>query len=333
MQQVWNAFEPTPPPPGARSFLTNQGLFAGFPPTPAPRQAWDHLGYSYVLENTRAVQIMKRVVRAYRTGETLGVPRAETLRWLDASEALLFASPNPFSGWLTTSPSTGDGETERRGLYWRLFGLDLAFGSEDNRPFAFEKAEAANTSFVSLFEELLFELWQAIANLHNWSGVNNTDDDRIFRLSEAIQYILVARRQGIRQGSVMAREELAAATVLGWIDVTLSANTPVVLDAGAEATNAATRLANLGAKVGIPAHSKSAALFAMAGDLSTLMRVIESGVVKSPSYAYILYDEAPPSIGVASRRVITEWAAATGRDLKTRGKPIETAPRRLVAVK
>jgi hypothetical protein len=71
----------------------------------------------------------------------------------------------------------------------------------------------------------------------------------------------------------------------------------------------------------------------MAGDLSTLMRVIESGVVKSPSYAYILYDEAPPSIGVASRRVITEWAAATGRDLKTRGKPIETAPRRLVAVK
>jgi hypothetical protein len=51
----------------------------------------------------------------------------------------------------------------------------------------------------------------------------------------------------------------------------------------------------------------------MAGDLSTLLRTIESGVVSGPVEAEILYDPTPPRIGESSRRVITEWAAATGK--------------------
>jgi hypothetical protein len=67
--------------------------------------------------------------------------------------------------------------------------------------------------------------------------------------------------------------------------------------------------------------------------------VIESGVVTGPEFAYILYREQPPVPGVKvygaeARRVITEWAAATGKDLKARGKPVEMASRRrLIAVK
>lgn len=314
------------------------GQFAAFAPQPNDR-AWDHLGSSYVLENTRAVQIFKRVVRAFRSGEALGIPSVDTQRWLDVTEALLFGGANPFASWLSTSPLGSDPESARRNAYMRLLGLDLAFGTDDNRPPTFDKPNVANTGFVALFEELLFEVWQAITNIRNFAGVNASDDDRIFRLTEALGYMLRSRRQSqppnSRQGSVLAREELAAATVLGWIDITLSANTPVIEDTGAQATNPANRLANLGAKVDLRAHSKSAALFSMAAELSLLLRIIESGVITGPSYSWLLYREQPVGgvqpYGAEARRVITEWAAATGKDLKARGRPVEVAQRRLVS--
>jgi len=68
------------------------------------------------------------------------------------------------------------------------------------------------------------------------------------------------------------------------------------------------------------------------------LRTIESGLVAGPEFAWLLYLEQPPMgstatpIGAESRRVITEWAAATGKDLKARGKPVETSRPRLVAV-
>ena len=343
MSQVWEAYDPGSAAgilgrPTARQALANTGQFAVFLPDPLD-QAWDHLGYSYVLENSRAVQIFRRVVRSFRCGESLGLASRSTLRWLDTTEALLFGSANPFAGWLSTTPFVTDGESARRNAYWRLLGLDLAFGTEDNRPPDFVKAGEANTTFVGLFEELLFELWQAITNLRNIAGVNNADDDRIFRLAEALNYMLRARREGKRQANMLSREELAAATVLGWIEQTLSADTSVVVDMKAQGTSAANRLSNIGAKVGIPAHSKSSALFSMAAELSKILKVIESGVVNDPTYSWILYREQPIGgsttrpYGAEARRVITEWAAATGRDLKARGKPIETSARRLVSVR
>lgn len=331
MEQVWNVFDPwspNPPPAGvARQNLFATGEFNNFAPTPgAP--AWDHLGYSYVLENTRMVQILRRVVREYRSGEGLGIPSVATQRWLDATEVLLFGAANPISTWLSTSAIRQDSEAVRRNAYWRLFGLDLAFGTDDNRPPTYDKANAANTSFIRLFEELLFELWQSISNVRNISGVNSSDDDRIYRIAEELQYVLRSRRQ--RQ--MLAREELAAATVLGWAELTLSANTPVVIDLRAEATSQANRLRLIGERVGLTAHSKSAALFSMCSDLSLFLRIIEAGVVTSPDLAWVLYLTQPPQgtppgapkpIGNESRRLITEWAAATGKDLKARSKPVE----------
>ena len=337
-EQVWTAWDtsvlfPTFPP-SARRNLAAQGQFGIFAP-PAGDQAWDHLGYSFALENSRAVQILKRVVREYRSGEALGIPSRETLRWLDVTEALLFGAENPFAAWLSTAPASSDGESARRRAYWRLFGLDLAFGADDNRPPVFDRATAANTGFVGLFEELLFELWQAITNLKNFSGVNASDDDRIFRLTEALMYMLRARRKGEGGGSLLAREELAAATVLGWVDLTFSFDSPVILDTAAQSTSAAGRLTNLGAKVGLAAHSKSTALFEMAESMSKVMRVIESGVIVDPTLSYILYRDQPVGpttvYGTQARRVITEWSAATGKDLKARARAVTTAPvRKLV---
>ena len=345
MEQVWNAFSPPPPPsppplpaPARQAFLANQFNPYAMPAVlPQGAAAWDHLGYSYVLENTRAVQILRRVVREFRSGEGLGIPSVSTQRWLDATEALLFGAMNPITAWLSTSTIRIDPEAVRRNAYWRLFGLDLAFGTDDNRPPVYDKANAANTNFITLFEELLFELWQAMTNVRNISGVNSSDDDRIFRIAEALQFTLRSRRQN----QLMAREELVAATALGWTELTFSANTPVIVDLVAEATNASDRCHNVGKRINLAAHSKSAAFFSMSSDLSLFLRTIESGLVTGPEFAWLLYLEQPPAgapplpkpIGAESRRVITEWAAATGKDLKARGKPVEVNRPRLVAVR
>jgi hypothetical protein len=341
MEQVWNAFRVWGPPPNPQpasaarqDFLGySKGEFFAFVPHPSLTGVpqWDHLGYSYVLENTRAIQILRRVVREYRSGEGLGIPSVATQRWLDITEALLFGAANPIAPWLSTSFIRSDPEAVRRNAYWRLFGLDLAFGTDDNRPPTYDKATHANTTFVQVFEELLYELWQAMTNVRNTSGVNAADDDRIFRIAEALQYALRSRRQN----QLLSREELVASTTLGWAELTLSANTPVVEDLLANATSPYERLRIIGERVGLPAHSRSSSLFSMAGDLSRFLRVIESGVVFGPEVAWILYLEQPPAssppnaalpIGDASKRVITEWAAATGKDLKSRARPVETRP-------
>jgi hypothetical protein len=331
MEQLWDISLPWGPTPAAgpgRRKLYATGEFFSYAPAALP--AWDHLGYSYVLENTRIVQILRRVVREYRSGEGLGLPSIDTQRWLDATETLMFGAGNTLSTWLSTSTVRQDPEAVRRNAYWRYFGLDLAFGTDDNRPPVYDKANAANTGFVRLFEELLFELWQAITNVRNIAGTNASDDDRIFRIAEELGYVLRSRRQK----STLKREELAAALVLGWAHLTVSINSSLVSDMSATATNPATRLQLIGERVGLPAHSKSSAFFSMADDLSILLYTIESGLVKGPEYAWILYLEQPPAgetdkpVGEEARRVITEWAAATGKDLKVRGKPIEIVPTR-----
>jgi hypothetical protein len=329
-EQVWNGFNPWFPNPRpaagpARRAAWSVGEFFRYTPLPGP--IWDHLGASYVLENTRAVQILRRVVREYRSGEGLGIPTTETQRWLNATETLLFGAHNPLAAWPGTSTIRPEPEAVRRNAYWRMFGLDLAFGTEDNKPPTYDKANAANGAFLKLFEELLFELWQAISNARNTSGVNQSDDDRIYRLAEQLAFLLRSRRQF----QMLAREELAAATVMSWVHLTLSADTPVVIDLKATATSPANRLRLIGERVGLAPHSKSDALISMASDLSLFLRTIESGIVNSPALSWVFYLETPPGgigprpIGVESRRLITEWSAATGKDLKVRSRPAQMA--------
>jgi hypothetical protein len=333
MEQVWdsaNVWAPNVPvvPPIARSTLFSLGAFFGYEPVPGP--AWDHLIYAYAIENSRVVQIMRRVVRQFRLGEGLGVPSVTTQRWLDTTETILFGAQNPIPAWLSTSTVRPDPEAVRRNAYWRLFGMDLAFGADDNRPMVYERAMATNESFVRLFEELLYELWQAMTNLRNIAGVNAADDDRIYALADQLKFILRSRRQR----GVLAREELVAVTALSWLYLTLDSNSSVVVDLRAEATSPGDRLKLIGERVGLPAHSKSAALFAMADDLSLLLRTLEADIVTGPQFAWVLYATAPPTgstlvpLGPTSRRVITEWSSATGRDLKARKAAVDVQTRR-----
>jgi hypothetical protein len=333
MEQVWSnwsgSFAITN---GARQNLLSSGYFESHFPVSSTLQQYDHLIYAYVLENTRAIQIMRRVVREFRSGEALGVPSPDTSRWLDATEALLFGANDLLSAWLSTSHVRPNPESVRRNAYWRLLGMELAFGDDDNRPVTYDKASAANTTFTQLFEELLYELWQAIANIKNSSGVNETDDDRIYRLGQELGYVLNVRRQG----NVLDRVELAAAVVAGWIDVTLRYDSPLVVDLRAQATSPDERLRLVGERVGLTPHSKSTNFFAMASDLSLILRTIEFNVVDEPGRAWILYANSQPTgpgydpsgakpLGEESKRVITEWSAATGRRLKHSALPTQVS--------
>jgi hypothetical protein len=340
MEQIWDRADrgPEDDPQEGRKELYRMGRFYEqtdpFNTAMLRLGPWDHFGYAYALENTRIVQILGRIVREYRNGEGLGVPSRETRKWVEATEALLFGAANPFTAWLSTSSLRKDPEAVRRNAYWRMFGLDLAFGNEDNGAPVYDKAHAANTGFAPLFEELLFELWQAMSNQRNLAGANQSDDDRIFRIAEQLKYVLSSRRQK----DMLRREELSAVTALGWAELTVSFDTPVVLDLGANASSPANRLQIMGERVGLASHSKSASFFSMATEISAFLRVIESGIVSEPGKAWVLYAtekvdaDGTTSIGTESRRVITEWAAATGKNLKERSKPVDVRQPRLVAV-
>jgi hypothetical protein len=335
MEQVWDRADlwaQTQLPAGpARRALFDSGAFATIPMPDQP--AWDHLIYAYAVENTRGAQILARVVRAFRSGEGLGVPSVPTQRWLDATEALLFNAANPFAAWLSTSGVRPDAEAVRRNAYYRLFGMDLAHGTDANGPYPYDKAEAANRGFVKVFEELLFELWRAIENVRNLVAGNTTDDDRIYRLSEQLGFMLRSRRIG----AVLGREELSATTAMGWVELTVSSNTSVVRDLRAEATSSADRLRVIGERVRLMPHSRASSFFAMAVELSLLLRALEAGWVTSSGQAWLLYQTSAPAgtpplppgqrpLGSEVRRVITEWAAASGRDLKQRAVPITVVP-------
>ena len=339
MEQVWDLADGgvNDPPAGARKQLYEMGRFGPPPSLPLPQVfgLWDHFAYAYVLESTRAVQILRRVIREYRSGESLGIPSPATRRWIEATETLLFGAANPIAPWLSTSSIRQDSEAVRRNAYWRMFGLDLAFGAEDNSAPVFDRSATANTSFPALFEELLFELWQAISNQRNFAGVNQSDDDRIFRIAEQLRFVLRSRRQN----DMLRREELAAATALGWAELTFAFDSPVVKDLGADASSPGDRLRIVGERVGLPSHSKAAAFFSMASEISILMRVIEAGLVSDTTKAWLLYATTPvpgpnqAPFGAESRRVITEWAAASGKNLKERSRPVDVRTPRLVAVR
>lgn len=303
LEQVWDASEPWAPDPRpagpARRTRWATGAFARFAPDANP--AWHHLGYAFLLENTRAVQIFQRVLQRYRSGESLGVPGMATQRWLDATEVILGGEVGPMVPAASLRSPATDPEAVRRNAYWRLLGMDLAFGAEDNSPKAYEKAEQHNADFVPLLEDLLRRISRAL-------DAGAADGGTLPRAASQLRERLLARRQGQQ----LARQELVASTVLGWVDLTLRTNTSVVMDLGAQADSAAERLRLMGERVGLPAHAKSADLIALAPGFSAFLRMVESGLLATSMDGM----QADPALAKTCREVIRYWSAATGHALQ-----------------
>ena len=286
-----------------------------------PPAVWDHLIYAYMVENTRVYEIFRRVLEEYAYGERLAVPSNIGQQWLRTTEQLFFRDTPPFQISSFSSWIRPDIRAVRRNAYHRMFGLDLNHGTDDNRPYPYPRAAAANTDFTSTFEALLREVWRAIENESNQSGPNQTDINAIATLARSLYDMLRVRRQDTGN---LGRDELWHVATMGWFHITLSYNTQIVRDLNAEATSPAERLQKIGERVGLPAHSRSESYFHLAQTVSFLLRELELGSFNTIGGAANLYTPVTANFPAAIQEIITHWSIATGRDLKA--KPASLVP-------
>src|SRR5262245_24636924 len=288
---------------------------------------WDHLIYAYVIENTRIYEIFRRVMREFLHGEKLGVPgtepgkvtaileTAESQRWLRTPEELFYREPAPFFITTITSHVRGDIQATRRNAYWRMFGMDLNHGTDDNKPYPYAKAEAANNGFVSTFEELLREVWIGMENVNNASGANPTDDAKIADLAERLHDMLRTRREA---GNI-SREEFTSIAMADWLRQTVESDLPIIKDLRAQAASPEERLFKIAERVGLPAHGLSKNYFDIADSISRILIEIETGAFNTRAAAPALY--TPQGGGdpeEAMRTIIRHWSIITGREMKAR---------------
>ena len=286
-----------------------------------PPALWDHLIYAYMIENTRVYEIFRRVLEEFAYGERLAVPSATSQRWLRTTEQLFYSDTPSFQIASLASWIRPDIRAMRRNAYQRMFGLDLNHGTDDNRPYPYPRAAAANMDFASTFEALLREVWRAIENESNQSGPNQTDINAIATLARTVYDMLRVRRQ---DSGNLGRDELWHVSTMGWFHITLSFNTPIVRDLKAEATSPAERLQKIGERVGLPAHARSESYFHLARTMSFLLRELELGAFNTPGGAVNLYTPVTADFPAAIQEIITHWSLATGRDLKA--KPASLVP-------
>ena len=228
-----------------------------------------------MIENTRIYEIFRRVVREFLHGEKLGVPgtvpgrpgireTAESQRWLRTTEELFYRDPPPFFITTITSHVRGDIQATRRNAYQRMFGMDLNHGTDDNKPYPYTKAEAANSGFVSTFEELLREVWIGMENVNNQTGANPTDDAKIADLAEKLHDMLRTRREA----GNLSREEFDFVSMMSWFHLTVDSDLPIIQDLRAQAASPEERLFKIAERVGLPAHGLSKNYFDIADSIS-----------------------------------------------------------------
>ena len=326
--------------PFRRSDLLNFGttwfgskLLTGSAPTPAAGQPnlnpiidainlacpvlWDHLIYAYMIENTRIYEIFRRVVYEFLHGEKLGVPgSAESQRWLRATEELFYRDPPPFFISAVTGYVRPDIQATRRNAYQRMFGMDLNHGTDDNKPYPYVKAEAANSEFVSTFEEFLREVWIGIENVNNLSGANPKDDAKIADLAEKLHDMLRTRRE---TGN-LSREEFVFVSWMSWFHLTVDSDLEIIRDLRAQATSPEERLFKIAQRVGLPAHGLSKSFFDIADSISRILIEIETGIFTDPAAVPALYTPAVGGGGPneAMLTIIRHWSIITGREMKAR---------------
>jgi hypothetical protein len=317
---------PLPPAPQLDSFPFceppyNPPQYMIIPNTPnlAAEQPLNHLIYAYCIENTRAYEIVEKVIFEFLHGEKLGFPRVDnfaTARWLRATEELLYRGTSNYLTSSLTSNIRADVRASRRNAYYRLFGMDLNHGTGSVAQYQFQKPPSANIEFVRLFEEFLSEAWIGIMNATNTTGPNPTDDPKMRDLLRRIHELLVTRKQN----GNLALEEFSYVSTMSWLHLTLYVNdAPVVQDMNISADSPGERLRQMGDLVGYPAHPKADAFFSMAEDISGILTCIEQLYDPNNINALPTTDFYAPNgaLTAATENVITQWSIASGRDLKS----------------
>jgi len=275
---------------------------------------WDHLIYAYMIANTRIRPVFRRVVLELLHGEKLGAPTEATQLWLRNTEELFFRDPPPFSITTITSSVRPSIDTTERQAHYRMFGLDLNHGNDDNSPYEYVKVAAANKEFVTSFEELLREVWIGFINRSTTSGANPTDDAKIEDLARKLNSQLLDRR---RFGD-LSREEFYLVAMMSWFHLTVENNNlPIIRDLRAEGTTPEQVLFKIAQMVGLPANGLADHYFQVADAISAVLIAIETGTLQVPGAARAFYDPTVPnSLSGAMNTIITHWSAITGHDVK-----------------
>jgi len=288
------------------------GATASSGTTTARGELWEHLIYAYMIENTRVYEIFRRVLHEYLHGEKLGIPNAAAQHWLRNTEELFYRDPPALSITNVTSDIRCDMRASRRNAYQRMFGMDLNHGTDDGKPYAYVKSEVYNNEFVTIFEEFLREVWIAISNIGNSSGVNLTDRSKIENLVQNLQNMLMSRRVN----GNLSREEFSFVSIMSWFHLSLQENFPIIQSLQAEASSPEQRLFKIAQRVGLPAQSLSKSYFDISDPLSRILLLIEGGGLNSLPAA----PTVPFAANVQSdlNIIITHWSIVTGRDMKAR---------------
>lgn len=286
-------------------------------PGAPPRIRWHHLAYAYMIENTRVLDVFRRVVESFLHGERYSSLTAPAQRWLWTTEELFFRDLPSFSTGTQTSYVRPNHAATRANAYQRLLGMTLN-ASDGNKP-AFTPAEHANADFVQVFDEFLHETWQGRSNFANAVGARPTDDAKIAELATRLCDMLRSRRMH----GTLSREEFMAAAILSWFHATLeTVNHPIIVDLRADASSVEERLFKIAQRVGCPAHGLSKSYFEIAEPLSRLLIAIEQETYNNVPAIPALYTPSPPAPpnGPAADVdvILTHWSIIRGRDAKAR---------------
>jgi hypothetical protein len=312
-EYYWTHRDGNPPiaawPDAVTTRILQEFGVAGFPGGPFNNH-WDHLIYAYLIENTRIYDIFAKVLKTYRSGERLGRPGATSRQFWDTTERLFFSDPSPTTVWSVTSRVRPDEVSQRTLTYWWMLGLPVAHAGEIAQAHPYEKPTGANVEFIPAFEAFAKEVRRGIINRENRTGANETDNEAIASEAERIHDMFATRRQ---DGNLW-REEFRAVAVMSWLHLAVSFDSPPVRDLGAGASSAEQRLCNIAERVGMTAHPKSKALFALARPFSLLLQWIEQGLFDTPPGAQQLYTNA--GFRGTAEVVIGQYSHAMERDLK-----------------
>jgi len=316
------------PPPGNVSLAGPSGISPANPaaftnlagPGLVTPPVWHHLSYAYLLENTGVVEIFAEVVRRAAMGETLDIQGNQAVQWLRGTEELFFRDPAAYSITGVTSQLRPEARVVRRNAYWRMFGMDLAHpigprgaANGSGQEWKQHTGNGVNTTFREKWAELLRQVWLGYENRNNAVGSNATDDAYLHLLCDSLRDMMNMRRRG----GFLAREEFASVTLLSWFELTLSADTPIVVALNAQATSAADRLALIARQVGMNPAPRSRELFELAELVSILLRVVEAGAFGNPALAATLYIPGT-ALATTMNRIVDLWQSATGERVKDR---------------
>jgi hypothetical protein len=274
---------------------------------------YPHFIYAFCIENTKIYDVFFKVLQAYRTGETIGVPGAASRRFWQTTESLIYSDPPPTTVWSTTSRARPDEVADRASKYWTMFGLELGHAADVMAAHPYVKADAANTEFRPHFESMVRETWRGLVNARNRVGPNDVDDGAISARARRLNQMLTERNQN----GNLSREMFRAVYVHGWLHLAVSYDSPVVVDLGA--TKGATgapgdRLASIAEKVGMQVPANAQALFELAQPASELLWLVESGTLNTIPGARQLYRNARQAN--IMRTVMAQYETAMGADLK-----------------